>query len=199
MKPFARHRKARPDLDPAAAGGLLDVDELDIAPLGIGDTQAAGQAATAPDASANEAADFAERLGDLDRFIGGGDLPVSWAPQAAARNLPVMPPPAMAPISHPRPPAPADDHSDWDPSEVDSSDDFVARLGDLDRFIGGGEPAAPAAPTAAAPAPTPGPTVAGTAPEPDSEAQEFLDRLGDLDRFIGGTDTRGRGPGPSER
>ena len=198
MKSFARNRKnKRTDgIDPDTAEGLIDVDELDIAPLGVapGTRSIPGS----DDPNADEAADFAERLGDLDRFIGGGTAPatgpttsVSWTGGAPARNLPAAPIPAVAPISHPRP-ASFDRAAELEPQSgaverpvadpEAEAQEFVDRLGDLDRFIGGNG----SAPTPAATA-----TPEIPAAEPEAEAQDFLDRLGDLDRFIGGNGSGG--------
>lgn len=196
MKSFARNRKNRRNdgLDADTTDGLLDVDDLDIAPLGIASD--APVAAVPDDPNANEAADFSARLGDLDRFIGGGaapataapSTPVSWTGGAPARNLPAAPIPAVAPISHPRPVtaerAPevegAPERPIADPET--EAQEFVDRLGDLDRFIGGSPATMPEPPTPVA--------------DPDAEAQDFLDRLGDLDRFIGGHGIGGGGQQP---
>jgi len=161
MKPFARRR--RTDTNPSAPSGtgalapdgaeaLVDLDDLDIAPLG------------APNPAEDEAAEFVERLSDLDRFIGGdGARPAVPGPSGAGtglpiarpsapfgavpstgRNLPAAPIPAVAPISHARPanePAPPRAASDEVASPVadpeDEAQEFLDRLGDLDRFIGG--------------------------------------------------------------
>ncbi|MFN8051569.1 MAG: hypothetical protein U0Q22_09050 [Acidimicrobiales bacterium] len=81
---------------------------------------------TAPhETETSEADDFLQRLGDLDRFIGG--------PTAA-------PAPTPAPVSRetalPEPALPDTAHHETDTSEAD---DFLQRLGDLDRFIGGSD------------------------------------------------------------
>lgn len=211
MKAFARrtpkNRTAPVDADQPSH--LLGLDELDVAPLGVATPDpAALEARPAPGVAApgaaghgvdeeatREAEVFAERLGDLDRFIGSGGAaptpttgatpPVMWSPTVSARNLRAAPTGALAPISHPRP-RPASPSLDGaandeaaaavEPSSYTdpTGDDFVERLGDLDRFIGG------------AVTPPTSPATVQPAVEPDDEAQDFLDRLGDLDRFIGG-------------
>lgn len=226
MKAFARrtpkNRTATPEVD--AGTQMLDLDDLDVAPLGVAPTAPPGAPSAGvqtpdvrpggqPDEATREAEEFTERLGDLDRFIGGPSVPtnpsaptgpsgptgltgppsgstpaVSWAPSVPARNLRAAPTGALAPISHPRPAAAPSATPDAAPvADADAGDDFVQRLGDLDRFIGG--PATPApAPVAPARAAAPAAPVADERPatDPEDEAQDFLDRLGDLDRFIGG-------------
>jgi len=96
-----------------------------------------------------EAEEFVERLGDLDRFIGGpakaphspATLPSGSSVRRPtipmARNLPALPTGALAPISHPVPPAPAIPRTvSAGPDANDEAQDFLERLGDLDRFIG---------------------------------------------------------------
>lgn len=141
----------------------------------------------APADPESEAADFLERLGDLDQFIGAApasgptQLPSFAGPRnasipSASRPLPSVDQPVTrrlfeAPtgevpaVGAQLAAAPSDQHSD-------EAEDFLQRLGDLDRFI------APSQPEAAAPD-------APSTPDADDEAADFLQRLSDLDRFIG--------------
>lgn len=165
--------KGTPAPDPAVQ--LIDAADLDIAPLPV---TAAIETPFDPDAA--EAADFAERLGDLDQFIGGGGSPISpvrWAGGSLARNLPTgpvpeVPLPTATPISHPRPTTPS-----------------VARPS-----IGAVRATWPLPPDTRPVQPEP----VDTDPvDTDTEAQEFLDRLGDLDRFIGGSNQPPTGNPPT--
>ena len=129
------------------------------------------------------AAEFLERLGDLDQFVAGAAGTVSFAvgtgTVAGLRNHPqvtagfdrdgefVVLDPSVAGDRHAAPepapdptltPAPFDDDADTR-AEFDEAQEFLDRLGDLDRFI---------------------------ATVPDDEVADFHQRLSDLDRFVGG-------------
>lgn len=112
------------------------------------DTGSAG-----PSSEEVEAEEFVERLGDLDRFIGGpvktpnssaappSDPAVRRPTTPLARNLPALPTGALAPISHPVPPAPTmAGVVSAAPDADDEAQDFLDRLGDLDRFISAPSP-----------------------------------------------------------
>jgi len=91
-----------------------------------------GSAAFTPGPSAFDPAatvagdDFMERLGGLDAFIGGdaGGQVEGWDPGPAATL-----------VSDPFVPLDADDEP-WVRPDVDPSEDFLSRLGDIDSFIG---------------------------------------------------------------
>lgn len=97
----------------------------------------------------DEAAEFVERLSDLDRFI-GGDSMAAMPTDPGIPTAPMMPPgrpagaPAPAPVQRaqtPPAPSPAPIVAAIDEPPVDDPDDeaqeFLDRLSDLDRFIGG--------------------------------------------------------------
>lgn len=137
------------------------------------------QPATAPTPdpeSDAEAADFLERLGDLDQFIGGatGSPEVELAPFSGPRNASQ---PSTRRLFEARVATPDGRSGEQPADQSDEQSDFLQRLGDLDRFISPGQADA-ASP--AGPAPTTPPTAST-----DDEAADFLQRLSDLDRFIG--------------
>lgn len=110
MKAFTRLRSSKTDA-PAPSAVSPQADEVTDAPVDPSD-------------------DFLERLGDLDRFIGGAATqPVTWPSTPPTRNL-FTRPDAATPTPTPTPTPPAAHDSD-------EAEDFLERLGDLDRFIGG--------------------------------------------------------------
>lgn len=120
------------------------------------------------------AADFLERLGNLDQFVANASDPVTLAlgDETALRNRPTVTSGFDGNgdfVVLDEATAPAGDRADEFVAEVDEprsdsdeAQDFLDRLGDLDRFI---------------------------ATVPDDEVTEFHQRLSDLDRFVAGPDT----------
>src|SRR5207247_1293043 len=118
MKAFAKNRKSKANQDSGVADDGLDLEF---------DEQLAEDDAVADDAHA----DFIERLGDLDRFIGTG----ATAPTPVARVGALVDDRATRRLFDAR------DHAvavaEPPRSEQSEADEFLERLGDLDRFVGG--------------------------------------------------------------